>query len=475
MIGKLMTLNSGHTAKYLFFGALVALVFLVACGGDGNGDGPVIDRIECPDKLVPGGECNILGRNLDLITEMQLGQGSLRVPVSQRGSKSLVIMTIPKGVTPGAYIIYYQTRTDTLATGRTIIVGAPEDTPVTAPATQTPTPPAPTVTPIPPRATAAPRTTNTQVPTSPPADIIRIAALEWESANIQAAIVSFIIEQGYEFQIELVPGAADDLWTDLVGGSLDVYLEAWTDSLGDQYKEAVDQGRIIPLGQSLDDSWQSTFVVPTYVIEGDPSRNIEPVAPDLRTPRDIRQYQGIFATRTTFPKARFVSCLSDWICSGVNEEKISNYGLQDVVEVVVPVNSDDLLESLADAYLQGKPWLGYMWGPTQTSTQFVLTRLEEEPYSEECWSGHKMCVYETARIRKAVHPDMTRKAPEVVDFLRLWGMDASTQVEAEKFLAQVGNEIEDMALWYLQNKESLWTEWVPEDVVDRVKQALDGS
>ena len=140
-----------------------------------------------------------------------------------------------------------------------------------------------------------------------------------------------------------------------------------------------------------------------------------------------------------------------------------------------PEDSDALFESLADAYLQGKPWLGYMWGPTQISTQFDLTRLEEEPYNVECWDTHKMCAYETARIRKAVHPDMTQKAADVVDFLRLWGMDASTQVEAESFLAEVGNDIEDTALWYLKNKESLWTEWVPEDVVERVKQALVGS
>ncbi len=54
-------------------------------------------------------------------------------------------------------------------------------------------------------------------------------------------------------------------------------------------------------------------------------------------------------------------------------------------------------------------------------------------------------------------------------------MDASTQVEAESFLAELGNDIEDTALWYLQNKESLWTEWVPEDAAERVKQALADS
>ena len=52
-------------------------------------------------------------------------------------------------------------------------------------------------------------------------------------------------------------------------------------------------------------------------------------------------------------------------------------------------------------------------------------------------------------------------------------MDAATQVEAERFLAEVGHTIEETAIWYLQNKESLWSEWVPEDVAERVKQALD--
>ena len=52
------------------------------------------------------------------------------------------------------------------------------------------------------------------------------------------------------------------------------------------------------------------------------------------------------------------------------------------------------------------------------------------------------------RHRKAVHPDMTRKASEVFDFLRQRGMGSASQVEAEKFLARVGNEIGDTAVWY---------------------------
>ena len=463
MLGRILTSLSSRSAKLGALGLVAAVILIAACG-DGSDPTVKIDRIECPDKLLPGGECNILGANLDLITEMQLGQGELRVPVSQRGSKSLVIMTIPSGVTSGAYIIYYQTREDSFNTGRTLIVSTNGPPPTIIGTTPTPTPASSTTLGNTP--TSAPTLTSTQT--------IVFADLEWESAQIQAAIVGFIIEQGFRYPTEQVAGSSADLFDALVGGSVGVYLEAWASSLGEEYTEAVDLGKIIPLGQSLDDGWESAFVVPTYVIEGDPSRDIEPMAPDLKTPEDIKQYQSLFATGTTFPKAPLMTCLSDWICLGVNEEKISSYGLQDVVEVVVPFDSDGLSESLADAYLQGKPWLGYMWGPTQSSAQFDLTRLEEEPYTKECWDTHKMCAYETAKIRKAVHPDTGRNAPDVVDFLRLWEMDTATHAEAAKFLAQVGNDVEDMALWYLQNKESLWTEWVPEDVAERVKQALAG-
>ena len=478
MICRMLARLSSRTAKLGALGLVAAAVFIAACGGGGV-PAVKIDRIECPDKLVPGGECNISGANLDLITEMQLGQGSLRVPVSQRGSKSLVIMTVPMGVTPGAYIIYYQTREDSFATGRTLIVGQPPSSSTPPVATLSPTPPEPSPTEVVPAtrppATASPAPTAQPASTPlPPEGVITIAGLEWDSAKVQTAIVSFIIERGYGYPTVLAPGTTESLWEGLVNGSVDVYLEAWTSSLGPIYDLAEENGDILPLGKSLDDSWQSAFVVPTYVIEGDPDRGIEPMAPDLKTPQDIRKYQGLFATRTTFPKARLISCISDWVCSGVNAEKVSGYGLEDVIDLVDPGSAEDLFASSADAYIGKKPWLGYLWGPTQPAAVFDLTVLVEEPYSDQCWATHKRCAYNVAKIRKAVHPSLTQEAPDIVEFLRKWKMDAATQVEVETFLGEVGNTVEDTATWYLRNKESLWTQWVPADVAEKVRQALEG-
>ena len=36
------------------------------------------------------------------------------------------------------------------------------------------------------------------------------------------------------------------------------------------WDKALKDGAIIPVGKSLDDNWQSAFVVPTYVVEQNP-------------------------------------------------------------------------------------------------------------------------------------------------------------------------------------------------------------
>ena len=98
-------------------------------------------------------------------------------------------------------------------------------------------------------------------------------------------------------------------------------------------------GSIISLGKSLDDNWQSAYVVPTYVIEGDADRGIDAVAPDLKTVADLVTYKDIFVTAESDGKARLVTCLSNWSCSGVIESQIEAYGLNDVISLQDPGSS----------------------------------------------------------------------------------------------------------------------------------------
>ncbi len=91
MMRKVLVPRLGKPAIMATIGAVAAVILFVACPGPSPPPPVQIDRIECPTKLFPGDECNILGSNLDLITEVQLGRGNQRV-FPKRGIRAVYVL-----------------------------------------------------------------------------------------------------------------------------------------------------------------------------------------------------------------------------------------------------------------------------------------------------------------------------------------------------------------------------------------------
>ena len=293
-----------------------------------------------------------------------------------------------------------------------------------------------------------------------PKEAIVFGDLDWDSAQIQAAIARFIVEHGYGYPTEAIFGGSTPLWAGLLKGDVDVLMEWWLPNGQEVWDKALSKGEVIPVGKSLDDNWQSAFVVPTYVAEQNP---------DLKTVQDIRDHTDLFPTEGG--QIVLWNCLAAWKCSGVNEAQVKAYGLDDIIVLKDPGSQASLFASLQGAYSKGEPWLGYLWGPTQPSAELDLTILEEPT----CASGQAPtdgCGYPTANIRLVVHPTLVQRAPEVIEFLRKWDFTAETDVAANAYKAESGANFEELAIWYLENQEQFWGQWVPADVALKVKAAL---
>ena len=114
-----------------------------------------------------------------------------------------------------------------------------------------------------------------------------------------------------------------------------------------------------------------------------------------------------------------------------------------------------------------------MWGTADPALVLDLVRLEEPPYSDECWFTTKACGYKDATILIAVHPTMVTAAPDVVDFLRNWGFNIDVYKGVAQYMAaNPGLEAQDAAIWFLKNNEALWSAWIPADVAEKVMEAL---
>ncbi|MFQ6031131.1 MAG: glycine betaine ABC transporter substrate-binding protein, partial [Dehalococcoidia bacterium] len=114
----------------------------------------------------------------------------------------------------------------------------------------------------------------------------------------------------------------------------------------------------------------------------------------------------------------------------------------------------------------------YIWSPTRLALNLDLIRLEEPPYNPNCWETDKGCAYPSTNIRKAVHPTFNDAEPEIVKFVRGWKMDNETLGELLEFNAQSGVDVDDTARQYLIDFETIWTQWVPEEVAQRVGDSL---
>jgi glycine betaine/proline transport system substrate-binding protein len=300
---------------------------------------------------------------------------------------------------------------------------------------------------------------------------IVFAELNWGSAQFQVAVARYIVEKGYGYPTSAEFGGTIPLFQGLRRGDVHVTLEIWLPNQQEAWDKAMAAGEIVDMGTNFDDNWQG-FVVPTYVIKGDPARGIKPMAPDLKSVMDLKKYKDVFKNSENPSKGALVSCVAGWECEKVNEMKLKAYGLYDDYDIILPGSADALFASLKGAYDKGKPWLGYMWGPEWPEAVMDLTVLEEPPYSKECWAKDKGCAYPAADVRKAIHPSLEENAPDVVEMIRKWRTTSPLLSEALAYMQREEASPQQAAIKFLKEREDVWTQWVPFDVAQKVKEAL---
>jgi len=300
---------------------------------------------------------------------------------------------------------------------------------------------------------------------------IKFGDVGWDSVQVHNRIAGFIVENGYGYTAEYVPGETIPLFAALERGDIDIIMEEWIANQKEAYDKAIEAGTIIDLGVNFPDSWQG-WLVPAYVIEGDPERGIEPMAPDLKTIEDLPKYWELFKDPEDPTKGRFLSCQAGWECERINQLKFEAYGLNEYYNVFMPGSNAALSGSLIAACEKGEPWFGYYWEPTWVLGMVDVIHIEEPAYSDEIWETTHACAYPSTEVTIVVNSEFPDKAPEIVDFLSKYTTTTAITNTALAYMQDSGASTSETAIWFLQEYEDLWTQWVPADIASKVKAAL---
>ncbi len=317
-------------------------------------------------------------------------------------------------------------------------------------------------------------------------DPIVFADMGWDLLWINNAIAGFIIEEGYGYPVEETTVDTPVAQTAIVEGDIDIMMEVWKDQMRDWWEENVEEGNILDMGPTFAEGTQG-FYVPRYVIEGDEDRGIEPMAPDLESVFDLKDHNHLFPDEADPDMGRIVIGVSGWEATAINEAKVTIYGLDDYFNAE-EVGSTAAVEALmVSSHEAGDPLVVYYWEPTWLYGMYDFVMLEEPEHSPEVMaqlsdvaSGEmdlddldEACGYEVISVPMGVYAGLKDRAPEVVEMLGNMKIGAEENSAAAGWMHEEDAEPEEAAIWYLENFEERWREWIPdEEVEQRIEEAL---
>ncbi len=308
--------------------------------------------------------------------------------------------------------------------------------------------------------------------------------LDWESAQVATWIARLVVETGFGCETTAIPGTVVPLYQGAIRGDVDVIMEVWTDNTPVQWTDAVADGVVEQAGVAFDDAVQGWYV-PRYLVAGDPDRNIAPAAPELRSVFDIPRYKELFRDPEVPSKGRFYNCVIGWQCELVNSVKLHAYGLEDDLTNFRSGTGVALAAELEGAYRRGDPWLGYYWGPTWVLGELDLYRLEEPPFTQECWDAFTSlvdrpeeaqfaCAYPTSTAVVGIGSRFVSDAPAAVRaFLDAYHGNSAMLSRALAYMHANDATPEEAARNFLRTEGDIWRTWLAPEVADRVAAAFD--
>lgn len=302
-----------------------------------------------------------------------------------------------------------------------------------------------------------------------------MADVTWESVNVHNRIVGFILEHGYGYpEPQYTFGETLPLLQGMSMGDIDITMELWVDNYQDAWNETLEGGTVIELGSNFPDAPQGWYV-PTYMIEGDSERDIEPMAPDLKSVSDLSRYWELFKDPEVPTKGRFHNSPPGWAVTDINEAKIKSYDLDETFNIFSTGSDTALATSMVTAYNKGEAWVGYYWEPTWIMGQLDMTMLEEPAYDPETYNdaNNRSCEYPPAKVLKGVHKDLKDKAPEAFELVSNYETTLEQNNDFLCYMEENNTKEGDAAIYFLKEYPDTWKAWIPEDIAQKVEQALE--
>ncbi|AZD09995.1 putative periplasmic substrate-binding protein [Pseudomonas chlororaphis] len=307
---------------------------------------------------------------------------------------------------------------------------------------------------------------------------IHFGDITWESGSLITEVLRLIVEKGYGYPTETLPGSTVSLEAALARNDIQVIGEEWA-GRSPAWVKAEAEGKVFGLGDTVKGATEGWWV-PEYVIKGDAERGIKPLAPELKSVADLARYKEVFRDPEDPGRGRFLNSPTGWTSEIVNSQKLKAYGLSDSFVNFRTGSGAALDAEVSSSIRRGKPVLFYYWSPTPLLGKFKLVKLEEPAFDAEAWktladagNPHPRGTRSMpAHLAIGVSAPFKAQYPELVSFFEKVDLPIDLLNRTLGQMSETRQPPRQVAEAFLREQPQVWHGWVPSEVASRVSAAL---
>ena len=307
---------------------------------------------------------------------------------------------------------------------------------------------------------------------------VKIAEMNWASAQLMAHVDKIFFTKGYGCEVELVSGATMPTFTSMnEKGQPDVAPELWANAVRNPLKKAVDEGRLHSINTGPITGLGEGWWIPPKTAKKHPN---------LKTVLDVLKHPELFPHAEDKSKGAFVGCPAGWGCQLTNANLFRAFEMKKKGWLLVdPGSAAGLDGSMAKAVERGQNWFGYYWSPTALIGKYNMVKLPfGVPFvGSEHWDG---CIVKPEQECANPKPSSWTKSAVytvITDKLKKNSSAAASYLKSRVYPGDVMNGMlvymqanqadgADAAAEFLKKHENIWAKWVPANVAAKVKAGL---
>lgn len=303
--------------------------------------------------------------------------------------------------------------------------------------------------------------------------IVRIGHMPWDASKIVAAIQARLLEEALGCIVEQQEMIEQPVLQGFLGKpGPDLLVGVWLHELSAESREAVIEGRLVPVGDLFVGGSREGWWIPVHLV-GDSG--------EIETIEDVVERFEFFVEAGE-EKGTFHNCPEHWACRTVNDHLFEAYGLGEFF-VNRPAESGEALRaSIRRAGELELPWFGYYWAPNAIMSEVPMQMIElneldgagyrcnSRPGCETPHAGR----YPTWRALTMARKLFVDEFPEMVGVLRKISIPEREMNRLLLLYESTVETSETVVDSFMERHGALWRSWLSDVVEAAVGEPADG-